>query len=92
MCFSQTYEITLSSGFSSHKLRKGFNITLVESISNHIESARVKRLLYNVKAVNLTTKENGALVIQEISLFCIFIKARIPSRKTDHCINYVLNP
>ena len=83
------------SSSSAHKLRKDFHVTLVGSIPNQMVGAKLPSnrqvlsvFFYNVRVVNLTTKESAALVIQEISIF--WQNARIPTRRTDHCVDKVL--
>ena len=41
-----------------------------------------------MRFVNFTTKESAVVVIQEVSTF--WQKARIPSKRTDHCIDKLL--
>lgn len=84
-----------SSGSSLHKLRKDFYVSIVGYISNQIVGAKLPSnqqvlsvFFYNVRVVNLTTKESAALVIQEVSIF--WQKARIPTKRTDHCIDKLL--
>lgn len=80
-----------SSGSLSHKLRKDFHSCWLHFKSNRwsqtiFEQTSSKRFFfYNVRVVNMTTKESAALVIQEVSIF--WQKARIPTRRTDHCID-----
>lgn len=76
-------------------LRKNFCASLVSYISNQIVGAKFlsnqksfKRFFYNVRVVNLITKENAALVLQEFSIFGQ--KARISTKKSDHCVNKLL--
>lgn len=87
---------SISSGNSSHKLSAiGIYVPLVGYISNQIVGAKLpsnrqvlRVFFYNIRVVNITTKESAALAIQEVSIF--WRKSRIPTRKTDQCIDKLL--
>ena len=82
-----------SVGRSSQRFRNYFFVSNVGYICNQIVGAKLpsnrqvlRVFFYNVglRVVNLTAKESASLVIQEVKIFCQ--KARIPTRRNDHCI------
>ena len=80
----------------SRILRKDYDVGLVGCITNQIVGAKLpsnrqvlKVLFYNMRVVRLTAQESAALVIEEVSIF--WKKARIPTRRTDHCSDKLRN-
>lgn len=80
---------------SLHSLRKNSNVVFIGQIESQIIGAKLpsnlqvlKVLFFNLRVVNKSLKESAALVVKEVLIF--WEKARIPTKRHDHCIDQVL--
>lgn len=80
----------------SIKLRSDFQIFLIGSQITQIHGSKLPSngqvlsvFFYNMRTVNLTTRESAALAVRECCIF--WEKARIPIRAIHHCITKLIN-
>jgi len=80
----------------SIKLRSDFQIFLIGSQITQTHSSKfpsnrqvLSVFFYNMRTVNLTTRESAALAVRECCI--LWGKARIPIRTIHHCITKLIN-
>lgn len=86
-----------STSSSKVRLRKDDSVYLLGSVCDQVicggklpsNRQALSVLFFNIRNVKLTLRDSSALVIDEIFIF--WQKARIPTRRKDHCVKQLEN-